>query len=151
MTAIDFPVLKVLGLIVVGLLVFSACQSTEAPLSHQPEAPLILVELTASDCSDCQQIHQIIQNIKPKYAKRLSFMTLDLSSSAQRLKAQETSRRFHGEGFIKRYQDRPGTVAILKISNGTSVGMLQNHREESGYIDLLETALSPQEDSSHGL
>lgn len=123
------------GLLLLGLFV-SGCVQEEPGSKY-----LVLLEMTASDCGDCQEIHRIVQNIKPQYHHKIRFVTVDVSSPSTRLYAQKTGRRFNSQVFVKKYQDRPGTVAVLSATNGVKLGMLQNDLEEAHYREMLDSAL----------
>lgn len=133
-----FKTIVLFSFLLLGLLMLPACGGN---LPRKAPQPLVFIELTASDCTDCRQIHQIVQNLKPLYEEKITFLTLDLSSKSNRLNARDTARRFNGEAFVKRYQDSPGTVALLNALTGEKIGMLQHVQEESKFIELIETGL----------
>lgn len=137
-----FSRLALVAMILTGL-VFSGCQSNsqeeEEPLTHTKY--LILLELTASDCGMCAEIHRLLQDIEPEYEDKVEFVTFNLSSTAEKIKALETSRAFNAQVFVKRFQDRPGTVALLSAMNGSRIAMVENNTDRQAYRTMIETAL----------
>lgn len=127
-----------IGLLLVGVTLSTGCAKHEEPKGSKY---LVLVEITASDCHSCRRIHQIIQNLKPLYKDKMTFVTLDVSDPPDRKNAQDTARRFHSQEFVKRHQNRPGTVAILNGLNGEPLQVLQENTEETRYIEMIEAVL----------
>jgi thioredoxin-related protein len=128
-----------------GLLLMGCVSSPK----EAPEKPkyLVLMELTASDCAPCQEMHRIVQNLKDRYSDRITFVTLDITNSHNKRFAAETAGRFHGEALVRRYQERPGTVVLLDARDGEAVGLLQEDTDSARYTALIETAL--EQASSH--
>ncbi len=121
------------------LFLFQACT---AQSSTDKPSNLVCVEFTSSDCTNCREIHRIMQKMQSRYGLQITFVTLDMSSSSQRLRSAENARGFHGDGMVRRYQDRPGTVAVLNALNGQKIQMLRDVMDEADYVSMLDAALS---------
>ncbi len=103
---------------------------------------LVLLELTSSDCAQCLDIHSIVQDVKPLYQDKMTFVTMDISNESNQFDAEETAQSFHGDIFIKLHADQPGTVAVLNALNGVPLGMLQNDVQEAHYTRMLDSVIA---------
>lgn len=113
-------------------------KANEAPPAQKP---LVVVELTASDCTPCQEIHRIVDGLKWHYKDWLTFATLNVTNRGDRSDALDTARNWNASDFVRRYQDRPGTVGILDPKTGLSVALLQSDTDPEHYETAIQQAL----------
>jgi thiol-disulfide isomerase/thioredoxin len=129
-----------------GLLLILFAMTIGLPGCMKPPDPpgskyLILLEITSSDCDSCRRIHPILQDLKPEYDKKLTFVALDVSNPPDRRNAMDTARRFNCETFVKYHLNRPGTVAILNALNGEKMGLLENVTDPKRYPEMIDGVL----------
>ncbi len=126
-------------------LVFTGCQSQPSEHSMpRKQLRIVVIELTASDCEACRDIHQIIQDLKMKYKRRIRFLTLDISNRHDREYAQRTAQAYNCGAFVKRHLDRPGLVAVLNTLNGMPLAMLENDTNPEHYEAMMTSVLTQQ-------
>jgi len=126
-------------MIAMASLAVSGCN--KAPETPPAQKPLVVVELTASDCRSCQEIHRIVDGLRWKYKDWLAFATLNVTNRGDRSDSQDTARNWNARDFVTRYQDRPGTVAILDPKTGLSLELLQNDTDPEHYELAVQKSL----------
>ncbi len=126
------------------LVVFSGCFSLpQKPLLKVHESPWALIELTSSDCHDCQHIHEVVQDLKTKYTGQLMTLTLDLSSKASRLESIHQAKSLNGQEFVIKNQESPGMVALLNRQDGYVKFLFEHQADKAEYFKQIDQVLSP--------
>lgn len=110
----------------------------QAPQTPPAQKPLMVVELTASDCGSCQQIHQIVDGLRWRYKDWVGFITLDMTNRGDRTDAIATARNYNASEFVTHYQDRPGTVGLLDSQTGLSLEVLQQDTDPTHYETAMQ-------------
>lgn len=123
----------------------SACGSGEELPDDRPSS-LVLVELTATDCGPCQEVHEAVQDTRDEYENRVQFVTFDMTNSGGRLDALQSAERFGGQVYVDRYAQSPGTVFLMDSANGELIMTWHSKTEATVYETALKTALEEKKD-----